>query len=329
MEVGPRVSITSFVKPRAPRPFDERRFPCAPPYRDAYDRACRDGRAAMADRRVVFCGLARDVARELPDTIARIEAIGRRFADWRVVVFENDSVDRTLPILRAWERHESRVHVISESLGDRKWGPVRDTARTEQLAGYRNRVRDVVLDRHGDFDCWVVLDFDLHGFSEAGIANCFGHGPFDLMGANGLSLRGGRPIFYDTFAFRTLDRSEPCPNIETNLMVFPTGMPPMRVASCFGGLAIYDAEAMRRATYGGEDCEHVVLHRRMIDAGRDRLFLNPSLLVRYPDHQRLQQVGHSPDRPRWWIPRRKERAVSDPDPLAGSGAAAASVATPR
>ena len=95
-------------------------------------------------------------------------------------------------------------------------------------------------------------------------------------------------------------------------MVFPNGMPPMRVASCFGGLAIYAADAMRRAEYGGEDCEHVVLHARMAAAGHDRLFFNPSLLVRYPDHQKLR---HGRDRARWWIPRRKTAVVpAAPEP---------------
>jgi hypothetical protein len=33
--------------------------------------------------------------------------------------------------------------------------------------------------------------------------------------------------------------------------------------------------------YGGDDCEHVVLHRQLRDRGFDRQFLNPSQIVLY------------------------------------------------
>jgi hypothetical protein len=251
-----------------------------------------------ARSRAVLCALARDVERDLPDFVARIDSMADRFADFRVIIFENDSLDATPRMLREWAAADSRVHAICETRDDPKWGPTRDRARTEQLAGYRNRCRELALDRYGDFDWMIVADVDLHGWSSRGIAHTLGQEDFDAVGANGLAIRGGRPFFYDTWAFRCHGHPEAHPNLPTNLMVFPTGAPLLRVRSCFGGLAIYRMEAMAAAEYGGEDCEHVVLHRRMAEAGHDRVFLNPSMVVRYPDF--LRMFSPAQDRARWW-----------------------------
>ncbi len=53
------------------------------------------------------------------------------------------------------------------------------------------------------------------------------------------------------------------------------------VWSCFGGLGVYRMECVKAAAYGGDDCEHVVFHRRLRQLGFDRLYLNPSQIVLY------------------------------------------------
>ena len=49
----------------------------------------------MRQSRTVICGLARNIATHLPGTMARIERLGSMFADYRVLVYENDSTDAT------------------------------------------------------------------------------------------------------------------------------------------------------------------------------------------------------------------------------------------
>jgi hypothetical protein len=66
-------------------------------------------------------------------------------------------------------------------------------------------------------------------------------------------------------------------------------MPLIAVQSAFGGLGVYRWDALRGHRYGVEPnngdcgveviCEHTFIHRRMIDAGRHRLFINPSMVV--------------------------------------------------
>jgi hypothetical protein len=68
------------------------------------------------------------------------------------------------------------------------------------------------------------------------------------------------------------------------------GMPPIRVASAFGGLAIYRREAIEGCRYGvllndnekvESRAEHYFFHRQMAERGFDKLFVNPSMIVRY------------------------------------------------
>ena len=163
----------------------------------------------MAESRAVFCGLARDVADVLPDNVARLEALAAGFADHGFVIYENDSEDGTPDLLADWQRVDPRVHVETERLGVPRFAAARELDRAAWLARCRNRLRERVLERFGGFDWVVAVDLDLLGFCREGFASSFGYEPFDAMGANGMSFRDGRPVFFDCWAFRTLDRSEP------------------------------------------------------------------------------------------------------------------------
>jgi len=264
--------------------FPEAEWPPAPVHRVAYAADIARGRERMAGARVAIGGLARDVERELPRNLERLERIGRCFAEHRVVVFENDSVDATPKLLAEAARRDPRLTVRSETLGTRRWGAVRDLERAAQMAGCRNRLQALLLDVAGDFDHVIVADLDLEGWSLDGLANAFGHDDWDGMTSQGVRFRRNRPFFYDGWAFRTLDDAPWHPH-SLRAMVFPRGTPPVRVRSAFSGLAAYRMEAFAAGRYGGEDCEHVVFHDSLARAGFDRLYLNPSMIALYPDFE--------------------------------------------
>jgi hypothetical protein len=272
--------------------FPEHWFPCPPYLQQEYRKRIALGRSHMASSRVAVCGLARDVERLLPKVIGRIKRVGRLFRDYEVVVYENDSIDGTLTALRAWQRSNPRVHVLSERLGLPRWGSVPSLQRAEQMAAHRNRYREHVADHLNDLDYVIALDMDLpRGFSLEGLANSFGYTSWDAMGSNGLSsINQGPPVdpmFYDAWAFRFEGDEQRRPVEEINRLRFHRGAPPLPVWSCFGGLAIYPMASFAcGARYGGGDCEHVVFHRRMAAAGFTRQYLNPSQIVLYSMPQR-------------------------------------------
>jgi hypothetical protein len=270
----------------SPAAFPESRFAAASDRQEEYRARVDRGRSVMRDKRVVICGVARDVAEILSATIARIERLGRMFAEYRVVVYENDSIDATREILSDWETANRRVTLLAESRGDPVNPVARCVARAERMAYYRNRYREVVNARFSDFDYAIVLDMDLHaGWSYDGLANTFGHEGWDFVGSYGLIERSYLTrtllVQYDAWAFRAQGSYSRIPTKVVNHMRYSRGDPMLEVYSCFGGLGVYGIQAMLKCRYDGSDCEHVCFHRSMRDARLDRLFLNPSQITFY------------------------------------------------
>jgi hypothetical protein len=273
--------------------FPEWAFPPAPGTSDAFLRACRRGYALMARSRVAITGLARNLGRILPLTISRVEALAGCFADYRVVVFENDSTDDTRAVLQRWAADDGRVTVTCADLSDPVNPATRCPARAERMALYRRRCQEGVLATCSGFDFTVIIDLDiLGGWSIDGIASTFGHTEWDFVGANGLVVRRrGLAVNhlqqYDTWALRFDRGLTPLSTVEAARHVPARGMPLVPVTSCFGGLGIYTMDAYATGHYATDDLEHATFHRSLIAAGRGRLFLNPSQLVVYGRRHRF------------------------------------------
>jgi hypothetical protein len=264
----------------------EAEFPLRPERREWYEACVARGRAEMAGRRAVLCGLARDLTSILPATIVRMERLGRLFRDYRVVVYENDSADGTCAGLLAWSRANPRVTILSERKGDPVNLPVRCLERARRMAYYRNIYRERVAQSCADFDVAIVVDMDLQcGWSYDGVSHTFGCPDWDFVGSYGVQKRhrwlASEITQYDAWAFRPHGSYAPLSTQEVNFTRWRRGDPLLPVFSCFGGLGIYRMEAMLRCRYDGGDCEHVALHRNMREAGFDRLFLNPNQLTCY------------------------------------------------
>lgn len=266
--------------------FPEHLFPCRAELRDEYQSRLEVGRERMAQRRLVICGLCRDVRHFLPRFASRVERLGSLFQDYRVVLFENDSRDATLEFLQDWQRANSRVQILTETLGNIRYPQIRSSERAVKMAEYRNRCQRYAIDHYGDFDDVLVTDSDLAGgFSYDGLANTFGQDDWDFVGSYGLIRRNREQrsdlLQFDAWAFRAIGHPQPHSNIEINSMVLERGEPLLPVLSCFGGMGLYRMQAWKSAEYGGPDIEHAVLHDRMRSQGFGRMFLNPSQITLY------------------------------------------------
>jgi len=268
--------------------FNESRFPCDPSMQEEYERRVALGRDRMSRATAVVCGLARDVRDSLPGMSARIEQLGAGFRDYRVVIYESDSRDGTLGYLWSWQQENRRVDVLSDILGRPRWGQVQDRERMVHMAECRNRYLTHALREYAEFEYLIVVDTDLpEGFSYDGVANTFGQNDWDMVGSNGLLFHSygsysRAPMFFDAWAFRRPGETQVQPYEVLNRLSFQRGEELVPVWSCFGGIAIYRMECFRGGVlYGGDDCEHAVLHRRLRQQGYDRQFLNPSQMVLY------------------------------------------------
>ena len=273
--------------------FPERAFPPAPGTGERLLRDCRRGYAAMARSRVAITGLARNLGRVLPLTISRIEALACCFADYRVIVYENDSTDDTPAVLRRWAADNSRVTVTCADLSDPVNPGTRCPARAERMAAYRRRCQEGVLAACAGFDFAVIADLDiLGGWSIDGIASTFGQADWDFVGSNGFVIRRrGLAINhlqqYDSWALRFDTALTPLSTVEAAGHIYARGEPLVPVTSCFGGLGIYTMDAYAVGRYATDDIEHATFHRSLVAAGRRRLFLNPSQIVVYGRRHRF------------------------------------------
>lgn len=260
----------------------------------------QNGYKVMQNRSIVFAGLARDIQKSLPRTIERIEATGKFFKYYQVVVFENDSSDTTRLMLEQWQKNNLKVHLVTcpedamcklNCLKMYDYGP-QSYSRIEKMADFRNRYLKVIQEHYSDFDYVMVLDFDMQGpWSIDGIADTFGYTDWDAMFANGLhsllGTYGQYLVMYDGMAYVSIDQSfsekqSPVKNYfkmnfidKFNKNTCDDLIP---VKSAFSGLALYTMQSLQGSFYSADQpCEHIALHEMMHKNGCTKFFINPRL----------------------------------------------------
>lgn len=283
----PATAVRQRVSIAAPASFPESWFCPLPGGLSRYQRRVALGYHRMRKRRVFVVGLARNIQEILPRTMERIETLGSLFADYRVVIYENDSQDNTLDMLSDWSRENRRVTVLSEIRQDPINPPTRCVQRAQRMAYYRNQCHNHIQTHCSGLDNVIVADTDLWGgWSYDGVANTFGHDRWDFVGAYGIihrreGFRNNVVKHYDAWAFRPYGSYEPLSTASVNAMSWNRGASMLPTFSCFGGLGVYRLDAYLAGKYEGDDCEHVGLHRTMRDKGFGRIFLNPSQITLY------------------------------------------------
>lgn len=244
------------------------------------------GEKRARQKKVVICGLVRDLEEILPLTLWRMEKLGEIFADYQIVIYENDSKDRSLEVLEEHAKQNSRLHILTERLGDPVNPPIRCLNRVERMAKYRNQYREYLVEHFSDYDIAVVVDMDLPGgWDLKGISHSLSYEDWDFIGSYGLIqknyLNRQVSLQYDAWAYREFGSYRPLTTAEVNHLHWPSTAGLIPVYSCFGGMGLYRMEAMIECKYLGEDCEHISLHRQMREKGMDRLYLNPRQLTDY------------------------------------------------
>lgn len=139
-----------------------------------------------------------------------MQKCGEAFADYRIIIYENDSRDGTNRILSRWPVQNPKVIFISEKLSfqDKLFlSPSGACKRTEVIAYARNRVLDIVCKPEFDSFKYVIMgDMDFRTPWDIDEIIQIVNSPvkWDGVFANGL-LPDGR--LYDMFAHR--DRIQP------------------------------------------------------------------------------------------------------------------------
>lgn len=248
------------------------------------------GKLILTQQKAIICGISRDNAADFWIMKRHIEFLGSHLNDYRVVIMENDSKDRTKKLLANWAYDNPRVTIISKDFHNKKRPSI------QFLADVRNMyIHAINQPKYDDFNLLIVIDMDMsYGFDIRGIYHSFASfDTWDAMASNGISNQQGE--MYDAFAFRNAEFpwahydkpktywSEVIPQIQK---VHPVNTAFVSVDSAFGGLAIYKRDKLNGCKYASfkEDCEHIEFHKCLSKNG-GRMFMNPSQLIRYSHYK--------------------------------------------
>ena len=220
--------------------------------------------------KAIFAGCARNIARELENSLPDMYRLASEFDEYAIIVYENDSTDDTLTVLNNFSRNKRNVFIISESnvLG----------CRTERLARGRNALLNLAREKFPDYDLLVMMDMDYTRQNTKSLRQV----AESMVGDWNAITAVSRQNYYDWWAFRArnLGLDYDCHNEEEkmngncdewsirtkHLRMNETFR---RVESAFNGIAVYKFQQIPKdAKYvglknGKEICEHVMFHEKL------------------------------------------------------------------
>jgi hypothetical protein len=125
--------------------------------------------AERIPEKVIICGVCQCIENTLPLMLHYIDTISALFADYRVIIYENNSGDETFPILSRWARNNPKILIQHEDLAREELSKyiinnkVKGRFKPEYIARARNIVLDIAMsDRYSDFPFLLWLDMDFH-----------------------------------------------------------------------------------------------------------------------------------------------------------------------
>jgi len=249
--------------------------------------------------KAVIVGMTRDDDYGFHRNKYQIEELGSMFADYRVILVENDSAENYVDQLNHWSLNNRRVKIISKKFNLQK----RPTLKF--LAGIRNLyIEELLKPEYDSFDKVIVVDIDMthrwpiHHVVASAVRDevavrCahiyeqgsgFGHrdvlafrsreyvSDYELLGPSNVA-RHTRTFVY---------------KLTTDLFLNQDVIP---VDSCFGGMAIYSKAVFGPCKYNDlvDECEHILFHQCIRDTLNLTIVLDTS--VAFPFHERTLKDG--------------------------------------
>ncbi len=238
---------------------------------------------------VLVVGIVRDIAAPLRYNIMRMMKISPIFQSYQMFIYENDSSDGTVEVLReAQERYgANRFRFTSQQKIDPYLAVTYSrTDRYEKMAAFRNQyIQELRKAEYNHVDYVMVFDFDTVGmFSCAQLIRAFQEKEWDaLFGMAQINHYPKKdPLYrlthlqtgYDSLAFVSMGGVSG----KTLRPIIEDDDPLLQVKSAFNGLAIYPRDILMKVEYSGRGkCEHIRLHEDMWRLGHTRTFIAPYL----------------------------------------------------
>lgn len=244
---------------------------------------------------VVIVGCARNIEKQLNKSLDKIEMMSNCFKKSNIIIYENDSDDKTLPKLKTWENNSNlNIKIISENKKNNK--NLR-RPRTERLSYARNLLLNEARKLNPDY--FIVLDLDdvIFELEKNNFLKVFSlNKNWDMIGCNNLGW------YRDLWALRCKgwlegdfwSDKEIVKNHSKIHRIIDPKENLIKVESCFNGLGIYKMKSLKGCKYKGfyenyekeyskmqgkQKCEHVNLHLDMLKKNNAQMFIAPFLIT--------------------------------------------------
>jgi glycosyltransferase involved in cell wall biosynthesis len=249
---------------------------------------------------IIVCGCTKNSSSYIYKHLESLYEMHDQFAQFKLLVFENNSTDNTVEILETFKKTHPFFNYISEKNNIGK--------RSQAIAHGRN----TLLQHVKQYDYMIMVDLDdvIATFKSRQIKYLFENTKsndndndnpnveWDALFANCLGK------YYDVWALRIYpdiwNNSNPFKMIDYDCwdmarlyqskriisihqITIPTNLPLIPVSSAFGGFGIYKVSKIKDCRYDGTKCEHVHFHKEMIEKNNAKLFICPKFLVNRQD----------------------------------------------
>jgi len=247
----------------------------------------------MSNRNLIILGCSRNNEQYISHIQTLLQSIIQYFKSYEIHIAHNDSTDRTLSLLTAWETSDVNCHIYDFTNLITKI-----PSRTQRLAYCRNFLLSKVIRSCKNW--LLVLDMDNVNMTFKGFENVF---RVEKKWA-ALFINQAGP-YYDIWALRTKEMNWDCWEKIRNAVrtgvaykvakeyyvgkyqykIDPSA-PVMSVYSAFGGAGLYKTKYLNECEYigftnGNECCEHVSFHSGIRKNGGE-LYILPSWLNATP-----------------------------------------------
>jgi len=273
----------------------------------------------METLNIIVCGCTKNSSNYIHNEINSILNLKPLFLSLDIVIYENDSTDNTVNILKSMEKVQ-KLTLISESGIQSKL-----KYRTMIIAHGRNKLVEFVSSKN-KYDYMIMVDLDniMNNFDQQGLIDAFSYdlNTWDVLTGN------CKKIYYDIWALRLnkdtwgqvhnkiwtvcldydcwdminhkkqLRLNERILHIKPYQKHIPKNLKLISVDSAFGGMGIYKVSKIKDCKYvgftrkcscekynmkvgpcTGQMCEHVSFHKDMIEKHNAKLFICPQLII--------------------------------------------------
>ena len=164
----------------------------------------------MLSRKVIICGVVKNVERQIVSNIELALETGKNFEKFKLIIYENNSTDGTKEILNQYTTNKN-IKIISENINgfDKKennkiWAYTEVTGsdhpcRIEHICNARNNLlKEINKSEYDEYTHVIMIDLDSNGWEISGILDSF-NTPYEWD-----AIFANSPYYYDYYALRTI-----------------------------------------------------------------------------------------------------------------------------